>query len=239
MVKSPSALKKSSHATNTVPDVDADLIDPLDAALSTTCSYLVLDIPPDRDYIGRHRLTLSRLFSAMKSADPNAAMLPCDSKPERAAGKVHCNRNACIDQLNKLPKSITQMQKCFPKGKPKRGGVTFFTDFLLLHDEKVDDVIVDMKENMHSFNTKMGKQRVQYHDVVKLRCIVLLNTKLEIPRWTEFFQKRTNELVAGGALIALSASKINDGKGFNNFGSQPAQRSKKRRKCNTWEHTQK
>ena len=90
-------------------------------------------------------------------------------------------------------------------------------------------MIIDMKENMHSFNTKMGKQRFQHHDVVKLGHIMLLTTKLEIPRWTEFFQKRINELVAGGALIALSASKINDGKGFNNFDSQPTQRNKKKK----------
>ena len=121
------------------------------------------------------------------------------------------------------------MQKYFPKGRPKRGGGKVFTNFLLLHDEKVEYMIIDMKDSMQSFNTKMGKQRVQHHDVVKLGCIVLLTTKLEIPRWTEFFQKRINELVAGGAFTSLSASKINDGKGFNNFGSQPTQRNKKKK----------
>ena len=119
MAKSPSALKKSSCATNTVPDVNMDVTDPLRTASPTTCLCLVLDVPPDRDYIGRHKLTLSKLFSAMKSADPNAVILPCDSKPERSDGKVHCNCNACIDQLSKLPKSITQMQKHFPSGRPK------------------------------------------------------------------------------------------------------------------------
>ena len=129
MTKSPSALKKSSYATNTVPDVDMDLTDPLYTALSTTCLHLVLDFPPDQDYVGRCRLNLSRLFSAMTSADPNVAMLPYSSKPERAACKVHSNRNACDDQLSKLSKSITQIQKYFLEGKLKRGGGTVFTNF--------------------------------------------------------------------------------------------------------------
>ena len=73
-------------------------------------------------------------------------------------------------------------------------------------------MIIDMKENMRSFNTKMVKQIVQHHDVAKLGCIMFLTTKLEIPRWTEFFQKRINDLVEDRALIALSVSKINDGK---------------------------
>ena len=73
------------------------------------------------------------------------------------------------------------MKKHFLKGRPERGGGTVFTNFLFLHDERVEDMIIDMKENTHSFNTKMGKQRVQHHDAVKLGCIMFLAMKIEIP----------------------------------------------------------
>ena len=57
-----------------------------------------------------------------------------------------------------------------------------FTNFLLLHDEEIDDMIIDMKDGMEAFNTKIGKQRVQHHDVVKLGYIMFLMPKIELSR---------------------------------------------------------
>ena len=74
MAKSPSALKNSSHAANSVLDIKIDLTDPVHTTFLTTYLCLVLDVPPDRDHIGRCRLILSRLFSAMKSSDWNAVI---------------------------------------------------------------------------------------------------------------------------------------------------------------------
>ena len=47
-----------------------------------TYLYLMVDVPPDRDYIGRYRTVLSKLFSSMKSADPNAVIIPYKSLPD-------------------------------------------------------------------------------------------------------------------------------------------------------------
>ena len=90
---------------------------------------------------------------------------------------------------------MTQLQKYFPKGKPKRGGGTVFTNFLLLHDEEIDDMIIDMKDGMEAFNPKIGKQRVQHHDVVKLGYIMFLTPKIELSRWTEFFQDKVKKIL--------------------------------------------
>ena len=35
-----------------------------------------------------------------------------------------------------------------------------FTYFLLLYDEEVDDIIIDIKDEIETFNAKIGKQRV-------------------------------------------------------------------------------
>ena len=35
----------------------------------------MVDVPPDKDYIGRYRLVLSRFFTSIKTANPDAVML--------------------------------------------------------------------------------------------------------------------------------------------------------------------
>ena len=56
-------------------------------------------------------------------------------EPEKSNNKKHCARSQHIDHLSKIPKSITQLQKYFPRVIPKRGGGIVFTNLLLLHEE--------------------------------------------------------------------------------------------------------
>ena len=77
---------------------------------------------------------------------------------------------------------MTQLQKYFLKGKPKHGGSTVFTNFLILYDKEVDDMIIDMKDGMEAFNIKIDKQRVQHYDVAKLGYIIFLIPKIELSR---------------------------------------------------------
>ena len=66
----------------------------------------------------------------------------------------------CADYLSKLLRSITQLHKYFPKDKPKRGSSTIFTNYLILHIEEIDDMMLDMKDEMNSRNAKISKQIV-------------------------------------------------------------------------------
>ena len=67
----------------------------------------MFDVLPDRDYIGRYRVVLSRLFSAMKSTDPNVVIILYESTLIQLDDEFHCSRSLGIDQLNKVPRSIT------------------------------------------------------------------------------------------------------------------------------------
>ena len=154
--------------------------DPVCTETMTTYLYLMVDVPLDRDYIGRYRTVLSRLFSSMKSTDPNIVIIPYKSLPDWEDCFIHCPWSTCIDNLTKIPRSVTQLQKYFPKGKPKHGGGIVFTNFLILHDEEVDNMIIDMKDGMKAFNAKIGKQRVQYYNIAKLSYIMFLTPKIEL-----------------------------------------------------------
>jgi hypothetical protein len=182
MSKSPSTLKKSTYTTNTAQEELEDHNNLVYTGTMITCLYLMVDVPPDRDYIGRYRIVLSRLFSSMKSTNPNVVIIPYESLPDHMDGLIHCPWSICIDHLTKIPRSVTQLQKYFPKGKLKHGDGMVFTNFLILYDEEVDDMIIDMKDGMEAFNTKIGKQRVQYYDVAKLGYIMFLTPKIELSR---------------------------------------------------------
>ena len=173
---------------------------------AVTYLHIMIDVPPDKDYTGIHRLVLTKLFTSLKNADPEAVILPHEPVLERSteeeAPMILCDWNNCIDQIAKIPRSITQLHKYFPRGKPKKGGGTICTNCLILHDEEIDDIILDLKEGMNSSNPKIGKQRVQHHDVAKLGYLMCLTTKVEISRWTEFFEKRVEEMLKEKALLA-------------------------------------
>ena len=97
------------HKINGVLDVEMNLTGLVCTTSSIIYLYLVLDVPLNRDYIGRYRLILSRLFSAMKRANSNAVITLYDSQPECLNNKIHYYCNVYIGQLSKIPKAITQL----------------------------------------------------------------------------------------------------------------------------------
>ena len=80
--KSPSALKKSTYTMNATQEELEENNDPVCTGTMTTYLYLMVDVPPDRDYIGRYRMVLSRLFSSMKSTNLNAVIILYKSLPD-------------------------------------------------------------------------------------------------------------------------------------------------------------
>ena len=123
-VASPSALKKGKCGKTHTEETHEDSGDPTCEGSTATYLCLMLDVPPDRDHTGRCRLVLSRLFTSMKNANPETAIMLCQSTLEHSEGMIQCPRKDCIHHLHKLPRSFTQLHKYFPKGKPKRGGGT-------------------------------------------------------------------------------------------------------------------
>ena len=106
MSKSLSALKKSTYSSSTGTPMKVDLEDLVITTTLKIYLYLVVDVPPNKDYIVRHRMVLGRLVSAIRSADPDAIIILYDSHPEHSDSKINNYRNVCIDHLNKLLKSI-------------------------------------------------------------------------------------------------------------------------------------
>ena len=59
--------------------------------------------------------------------------------------------------MSKIPELIVQLQKYFPRVRQKRGEGTGLTNSLLLHEELVEDVILNVKDNMEVLNQKISK----------------------------------------------------------------------------------
>ena len=80
--KSLSTLKKIIYTTNAAQEELEDHNDLVCIGTMITYLYLMIDVPLDKDYIGRYRIVLSRSFSSMKSTNPNAVIIPYESLPE-------------------------------------------------------------------------------------------------------------------------------------------------------------
>ena len=106
MAKSPPALRKSTYTSSTSIEVTEDSNDLVYIGSSITYLYLMVDVSPDRDYIGRYRVVLSRLFSAMKSTNLNVVIILYESTPVQLDDEFHCSCSLCINQLNKVSRSV-------------------------------------------------------------------------------------------------------------------------------------
>ena len=92
-----------------------------------------------------------------------------------------------------------------------------------------------MKDNTQVVNLKIGKQRVQYHDIMKLGYMMCLTTKIKLSYQIEFFQEHVEEILESRVLITLSVAKINNGIGFkDNSSNQLSSYQPKKKKVEYW-----
>ena len=69
VLKSLLALSKSTRRSTIDSEGTVGLMDLVYTGLTITYLYLIVDVSPDRDYMKRYRVVLSRLFSSIKTAD--------------------------------------------------------------------------------------------------------------------------------------------------------------------------
>ena len=98
---------------------------------------LMIDIPLDKDHVERHRIVATRLFSAIRQGDPTAVLVQHETKPKTSDTEKDASADLCINHPIKMLRSITQLQKFFPKGRLKRGGGTVFANILIPHNEEI------------------------------------------------------------------------------------------------------
>ena len=78
----PSILRRIMYVTYSIPDVEMNMTGSICTASSIIYLYLVLDIPLDRDYIGRYKLILGKLFAAIRITNPIAVIILYNSQLE-------------------------------------------------------------------------------------------------------------------------------------------------------------
>ena len=232
---SPPILKEGKYTNS---DKDSTKNNPSDTVfinLNLTYLYLMIDIPMDRNHVERYRIIVTKLLSEIRQADPEAVLVQYEATPKYEGTEIEIDANLRIDHPNKMPRSITQLQKYFPKSKPKKGGGTVCTNILILHSEDIEDMIMDMKDGLEARNPRIGKQRIQHYDVTKLGYIMCLLTKIETKRWEEFLKEHVTAILGANAQLAISAAKINDGTGYSDTSQNKQMHHKnKKKKVEYW-----
>ena len=110
--------------------------------------------------------------------------------------------------------SAIQIQKYFPKDRPKKGGRLVFTNVLIAYNEEIEDITSDVKYSLDRYKIRIGVQCIQYSEVVKIGYILFLIPKVDITEWIEFLLKPLKKMLEINIRFTLIVSKINDGTSF-------------------------
>ena len=85
-----------------------------------------------------------------------------------------------IASVEGVPELVIQMQKYFPKDRPKRGDRLVFANVLLVHNEEIEEIIRDAKYSLERYKIMIGVQCMQHLEVVKIGYILFLMPKVDI-----------------------------------------------------------
>ena len=130
-----------------------------------------------------------------------------------------------IELFHSQKVTLAQLQNYLFCGRPQKMGVTVFTNVLIGHDEDIKDIMLEIKECMEQYNLKIGKQRVQHPEVIKLGYILYLTPKIDLQAWTDFLKQELRKIMSQPLHFALTISKINDGLGFQAKKRTPSGRA--------------
>ena len=146
----------------------------------------------------------------MKNVDLDVVMMLHEDQSKKSNSYIYDCKNKCINSVESMQTSITQFQKFFPKGRPEKLGGIVFTNVLVVHNEDIEEIVEDLKIGLERCNGKIGKQRIQRHEVVKIGHIMQLLTKVDISEWQEYLLKELTQKLGTKAMFVLIAIKIND-----------------------------
>ena len=154
---SPPILKEGRYSNTKKDSTDDNLKNMVFMGSTLTFLYLMIDVLINRNHMERCHIIVTKLLSEIRLADPTAVLVQCETTPKYVGAEKEVDANLCIDHPRKMLRSITQLQKFFPKGKPKRGGGTVYANFLILCNEQIEDMIMDMKDGLETCNPRIGK----------------------------------------------------------------------------------
>ena len=96
----------------------------------------------------------------MKNADPDIVVTYYEDQSKKLNSRYHDYTKSCIDLVEKVLSSITQMQKYFLKGRPKKVGSTVFTNVLIAYNKDIDNTLENLRGSLERYNRKIGKYRI-------------------------------------------------------------------------------
>ena len=67
-----------------------------------------------------------------------------------------------VQSPSKLHKSITQLLKFFPNGKPQTKGGQVYTKVHFMHEEEINNMLLDLKELLAEKEVFIYKQSIQH-----------------------------------------------------------------------------
>ena len=109
---------------------------------------LTVKIPEAKRAIVAYRGALMTFYAELQAVDPEARLIEykTDLKMDKKSQCYQIKLIKTIKNKSKLPNSITQLLKYFSGGKPSNKGGQVFSKVHFMHEESLDNILIDLKE---------------------------------------------------------------------------------------------
>ena len=118
--------------------------------------HLVLELAPKRLHIEGCRIVLGKFVKAAWFADLVVVIAQCEDNLEVSIEKVYMHVYEHVAGEDSIPESVIQIQKYFPKDRPKRGDRLVFTNTLIVHDKEIEEIIKNVKYSLERHKIRIG-----------------------------------------------------------------------------------
>ena len=186
--------KRRSDGTNVNESDDDTVMHGNDSAATTShryCSFMLLrtEVVASKKGTETMREQFSTIMSTLREADDSLAFSPYKSEIEQGSdgGVISSQANLLVNPAA-LPSSITALGRFLFGARPRSEGGAVWAQVRIVHNEPIDNIILDTKEDLKLKKSYLSLQSIQHWDVHQLGFLKNLHPDVDVVALTEFLE---------------------------------------------------
>ena len=186
--------KRRSDGSNVIESDDDTVMHGNDSNASMShkyASFLLLrtEVAASKKGTEAMKTQLATLLLTLREADESLALTPYKSELELGSDEqVVTAKSNLLSDSEALPTSITALGRFFFGARPRSDGGSVWAQIRLVHDEPIDNIIMDTKEDLKMKDANISLQSIQHWDVHQLGFLKNLHPDVDVKALTEFLE---------------------------------------------------
>ena len=141
------------------------------------------------------RSVFIKLHKALKEADNTITFTQYKTDPViDQSGRVQSNSSLNLQDTSAYPTSITALSKYYFGARPLSEGGTIWAQIRILHEEDIDNIVADTREELKEMNCHLTIQAIQHWDVARIGFLKNLHWDIDVDSLREYFQDMMKKL---------------------------------------------